>query len=511
MRTPTQPSPKDPPGHPMSLVDLANNRSYVVDVVVLRDLRALVGRAIARRDGSELREFIASRRAAYMHLRDSKPTRLEPKKLVTALADIGALDRTVLARQPEARALLDAARTTPTHAREVSRDAMERLVSAAERLRTFIQLKAPHFITMTEVRIISNALGAIDTFDFTVRSSANYEPKVLGDEELVEAALACSYVADAEDSCMGIYVGRPFVRAPELFPRPTDPERMAGWERFCGSVPYISPPRVVYGADIAATSARVVAFSQFVQQDLTLGKREKENALWFIGNHNAWLHYAARNNHAVVEWVRPYDEDAWRFVTSSCAPRAWALPGVPSCGDARLEILAKHLDPRHRAHGDTAGSPDDLPLGFPAFLEPPPRHPEPTPAPAPWHASERTLLVLEVAAFLGLILFFVSFASVLSSDRGMLFVMRLRHDIVARLDCPSEHPAELRALDRAYARALVADAYWQLERGDEEGARARFAEARRYDPETVETSREVRQAGVTRSSLAPAPPSELSP
>jgi hypothetical protein len=315
----------------------ATNHSYVVDIVVLRELLALVSRSITRQDGSELREFIASRRQAYAHLSDAEPTRLEPDKLVTALADIARLEHSPFAWRPEARALLEAARMTSTRPRDVCRKAFERLVHGTWRLRKFIEFGGPDIILMDEVGIVSRALAALDHFDLSARRATDGVPgldELLADEDLIPAALASSYVADCEGSAMGLLVTVPFVQGPELFPRPTDPGRIPGWKRFLGSGRYISPPRVALGADIARAARRAIAFRQWVEQDLQLGRRERKMLLWGLEEHISWLNFAARNRHAVVEWV------------------------VPDASEGSELALSSSL----RA----------LPTEFPAFLEPPP-------------------------------------------------------------------------------------------------------------------------------------------
>jgi hypothetical protein len=420
----------------------ALNHSYVVDVVVLRDLQRVVVRAIARRDGSELREFVMSRRAAYGSLIDAETIRLEPKQLVTALSDIGVLERSTIAARPEARDLLAAARTTDTHSRDVCRSAFERLVPRAERLRRFMHLKAPDFLIMSEVKLVSQALGALDRFDFTMRSSADSEPPTLDDEDLVEAALACSYVADSDRS-VGLGVARPFLRAPELFPRPSDIELIPGWERFCGSVPYISPPRLVWGAGIAATARRVIAFRQFVEQDLTVDGREKEEFLRDLGQYIAWLNFATRNRHAVVEWVHPRREDEWRFVMSSSAPRSWALPGAPHRGDVRVEILSGRRDSAPQARDVADASTDVVPLGFPSFLEPPPPQSRPTPSPTPPSPIEPAAGMdrLQIAFLATLLLLLALSIKVFLDNRTIL-------------QSRAEREAESRRLEKAYALRL---------------------------------------------------------
>jgi hypothetical protein len=474
----------------MTMLEPALNRSYVVDIVVLCDLVKLVRRAIERRDGSELREFIESREEAYGRLRDAKPVRLEPEKLVTALADIGALERSVIAREPKSRELLQAARMIGTHERDVCKRAFERLGPRAARLRRLVELQAPETILTNEVSMVSEALGALDHFDFSARWRADSEPLVWGDEELVRFALSRCYVPECEDDEMGLGVGRPFVRNRELFPRPNEPELIPGWERFCGSMPYISPPRAVMGASLSETTLCAIAFRQFAEQDLTASPREKERFLWFLGNHIRCLNYAAQHGHAVVEWVEPHEEDESLFVMSNFGPSSWALPGAPRRGDARLEILSRHLGSVQHGQDVPVEASNAVPLGFPSFLEPP----RPPARAEPRTDDGETLVFIGQILFMAVVFCLLWFAHL--PPAALARVSALRRSVLVATVGEAEVRRHEIARDAAYADALRWQAFHRMQRGDYEIARDKLDQAAALDPEGERTGR-IRQARST--------------
>jgi hypothetical protein len=430
----------------------AHNCTCIIDLAVLVKLMVVVARAIAQQDAAELRELIASRRAALADLVDAEPIRLDPPKLVTACADLAAVSRSKIAGTPEVRDLLEAARMMSTRERDVSRRAFESLLAWAARLRRLVELGAPDTILSSEVGLVSKALAAVDHFDFGRRSASVRDyPEIWKDEALIPAALAACCVPDARARDLGLCVGRSFVRGSELFPRPTDPASIPGWERFCGSGDYLSPPRLALGANISIAARRVIAFREWVEQDLTIERREKEMTLWGLESHLAGLNFAGRNGHAVVEWTRS-DDDEGEFPE---APRSTAWP-----------------------------------QDFPWFLEPAPAPPTTSRAKGglrsrPGYARFRALMLFASFAFLAF-----SILTVHSRQTGFPINDPAFFRIWSLRAAKAEH--EARNLD--FARRLRADGMERLARGEYENALVRLEQAFRYDPETDITSPEIQRA-----------------
>jgi hypothetical protein len=278
--------------------------AYIVDRVVLRELEALVARAIGLGDGSLLRDFLQSRRDAYGRLHDIESTPLEPPALINALAQIGSIER-YADNHPEARQLLQAARMTSTRPRDVAKGALASLVKRAQRLQRLVQLAAPAPILMREVAMVADALGALDSFDFSVRETRRSDEEPEADGSLVYECLREIHAADTESIGAALWCGRVFVEGPELFPRPTVLADLARWERFCGSLPRETPPRAATGQELVAVARRVATYRRDVEQDPDLTPKDRDRALTALDYYADGLTLAGQQGHAVIEWLLP--------------------------------------------------------------------------------------------------------------------------------------------------------------------------------------------------------------
>jgi len=288
------------------------HRALIVDPVVLRELEGLLAVALSTGDGTALRDFERSRRAAYARLRDARQTWLDPAVLVKALADIGALARSPLRKTPKGERLLALSRTFATRARYVGKDAYQCLPTRAARLRKLINLQAPDTFLENEVRMVLDALDALDQFDFAVRSMGDGVGR-LHDHELADACLCRTYVAGTEPIGTGdTRLSRRFVEGPEVFPRPTGLHDLASWMRFCGSLAG-KPPRIAVGYEIVETVRRIESSWRQVAEDPARTAEERTQIGKALIRYAKGLNRARMEGNAVVEWL-VYDEDAEEYL-----------------------------------------------------------------------------------------------------------------------------------------------------------------------------------------------------
>ncbi len=84
---------------------------------------------------------------------------------------------------------------------------------------------------------------------------------------------------------------------------------MLGWERFCGSRPYVSRPRVARGSEIVTAARQVAAWRAQVDKEVRMDPNNRRRRVQGLENYLYWLNFAAKNGHPVVKWVLPPDGD----------------------------------------------------------------------------------------------------------------------------------------------------------------------------------------------------------
>jgi hypothetical protein len=287
------------------------HHAWIVDLVVLRELQALVGRAVATQNGDLLRDFVSSRGAAYARLRDAAATMLDEAVMTSALHDIGGLQGSTVREDPEATRLLELARRVSTRPRYVSKEAYTHLPKRAARLKRLIELNAPANIILGDAKLIFGTLESLDRFDYVVRGREDRTAEPLADDVLAEACLGKTYVADTH------FIGlrdSPVARAfafvgQEVFPRPTEPGELVRWSRFCGSFAAKWPPRFVGELGLAYTMKGIFDFRETVKKMRELSAKQRKNGDEALIDYAWSLKTAHENGHAVVEWLQPIEDE----------------------------------------------------------------------------------------------------------------------------------------------------------------------------------------------------------
>jgi hypothetical protein len=285
--------------------------AFIVDLVVLRELQTLVARAMATQDAAELHEFETSRAAAYTRLKDAHATMLDADVMTTALAHIATLTRSPLRDDPEAKRLLELARTVSTRPRYVSKQAYAPLPERAARLKSLIELNAPPNIMQGDVRLILRCLTSLDRFDYLARLQEGRGREPTEDASLAEVCLGLTYVADTKPIGMrdlGAKKSFAFV-GEEVFPKPAGGEALASWSRFCGSFSPDSSPRVVAELGVAYTMKAVMMFKDEGLAKCGLSARKRKRTEEALIDYAWALKTAHENGQAVVEWTHPLDDE----------------------------------------------------------------------------------------------------------------------------------------------------------------------------------------------------------
>jgi hypothetical protein len=292
--------------------------AIVVDPVVLRELEALVARAITAQDGDALREFVASRKQAYAGLEDAEATWLDADAVAKVLAEIGKLPRSSHDDSPAGLRLLELARTTSTRPRYVSKYPYERLLRSAGRLARLVELKAPPRVVEADMSRALGCLESLDTFDYAVRALESEEAARIEDRDVVDACLWEGYVPGTERVPGYPNIGtrrengalsRCFVKGRVLFPKPNGVEKLALWARFCGDFSTDTPPRVAVGRDIVHAMQGVMALNFAVGKDKALSVRKRQHVAEMLTDYAWCLKSAHEGGHSVVEWMDAAEAD----------------------------------------------------------------------------------------------------------------------------------------------------------------------------------------------------------
>ncbi len=287
------------------------HQALLVDLVVLRELRALVARAVATEDGTELREFEVSRAAAYARLKDADATLLDANVMTTALAHIATVARCAVRDEPECKRLLEVARTVSTRPRYVSKEAYARLVERAARLGRLIELNAPSTIVEGDVRLVLTAIESLDRLDYHIRRHEERDRRPTEDVFLAEACLKMTYLANTRPIGMRDLGGAKSLAfvGEEAFPRPAGSKQLASWSRFCGSFSPDAPPRVVAGLGLAYTMKAAMMFKEEVLPTRELSTKKRERTGKALIDYAWELKSAHENGRAVVEWTHVLDDE----------------------------------------------------------------------------------------------------------------------------------------------------------------------------------------------------------
>ena len=301
-------APASPPPHPPERA--LYHMAVIVDASRLHTLQALVADALATDDDSALHDFERSQRRARVRRADAELARLDPQALLTALAQIASVASSSIAESTPGVRLLEAARKTPTHARDVAKNALEKLTARAARLEKLVVLGAPPPILENEAGPVLTALEALDQFDFTTRGSPGEESDPEGQTvsprpHLVRECLHAIAVDGAQPmSLWEARRARCYVEGPAVFSRPTALESLAAYEALVGSFHPGGQPRLAEGPELASTLRRV----RDARGGSDAGAGEPGgNAQEAFARYAEGQAFAIEHEHAVVEWITRSD------------------------------------------------------------------------------------------------------------------------------------------------------------------------------------------------------------
>jgi hypothetical protein len=149
------------------------------------------------------------------------------------------------------------------------------------------------------MRLVSDALLALDAFDLPRRSSDVKQQK----RQLVPSCFEAAWVEPWGAVSIPALRDPTFVAGPEFFPEPRQPTERAVWTHLLGGFADGRRPRVALGKGVTTLLANVRANRDDPSQWPTLDASDRAHVASGLDSYMVMARTAAQSGHAVVEWI----------------------------------------------------------------------------------------------------------------------------------------------------------------------------------------------------------------